>query len=106
MMQLAWGRNESGLTRDGANDSDSRQSAERNAAVQHLLLLDELDEGAEGGLRVYERDCGAAAPGARRLVDHLVALRLHPCECRGAVVDPVADVVQPLAPLLEVLRDR
>ena len=60
-------------------------------------LLDELDQGAERRLRVHERDRRAPAPGPGRLVDHPVALGLHPLERRGAVVDPVADVVEALA---------
>ena len=62
------------------------------------LLLDELDEGAERGLGVDEGDGGPAAAGPGRLVDDLVALGLDPVERGRAVVDPVADVVDALAP--------
>ena len=70
------------------------------------LLLDELDERAERRLRVHERDRRAAAAGARRLVDDAVAVGLHRFERDRAVVDAVADVMEPLALGLEVLRDR
>ena len=45
-------------------------------------------------------------PGTGRLVDDPVTLRLHPLERHRAVGDPVADVVEALALLLQVLRDR
>ena len=62
------------------------------------LLLDELDERAERGLRVHERDRRAAAAGARLLVDHAVAVGLHRRERDRAVVDAVADVMDALRP--------
>ena len=45
-------------------------------------------------------------PGLGCLVDHLVALRLDRLERDAAVVDPVADVVQALALVGQVLRHR
>ena len=70
------------------------------------LLLDELDEGAEAALGVHEGHGRAAAAGAGRLVDGRGARRDHRREGRRAVVDAVADVVQPLAALLDRLGDR
>ena len=72
----------------------------------HVTLLDELDQRAEAALGVDEGHGRAAAAGAGRLVDRRGAGGLHRRERRGAVVDAVADVVQALAPLLEVLGDR
>src|SRR5918997_892023 len=66
-------------------------------------LLDELDEGAERRLRVDERHGGAAAARTGRLVDDPATLGLDGLQRGGAVVDPVADVVQALALALEVL---
>src|SRR5262245_42197172 len=45
-----------------------------------------------------------AGPG--HLVDDLMALALDPLQRGGAVLDPVGDVVDPVALLLEVLGDR
>src|SRR5918997_2460179 len=80
----------------------SLKAAKRRAAADRSLL-DELDQGAERRLRVHEGHGGAAAAGSGRLVDHPAALRLDRVEGGGAVVDPVADVVQALALALEVL---
>src|ERR671917_1216539 len=77
-------------------------AAQRRAAADPSLL-DELDQGAERRLRVHEGHGGAAAAGSGRLVDHPAALRLDRVEGGGAVVDPVADVVQAFALALEVL---
>ena len=78
----------------------------RLAPNVRALLLDELDERAERRLRVHERDGRAPAARARSLVDHAVALGLHPLERGRAVVDAVPDVVEALTLLLQVLRDR
>jgi len=51
------------------------------------LLLDELDQRAERGLRVHERDRRAAASGPGLLVNHAVAAGLHRRERLRAVVD-------------------
>src|ERR1700722_15706921 len=48
---------------------------------------------------------GAPRPRARRLVDHPPTGILHRLQRHAAVVDPVADVVQPLTLVGEVLGD-
>jgi len=55
---------------------------------------------------VHEGDGGAPGPGAGRGIDRGCAGFDHLRQRRGAVVDPVADMVETLAPLLEVLGDR
>lgn len=55
---------------------------------------------------MHERNRGAARARAGLLVDRRGAGFDHHGQRRGAVVDAVADVVQTLAPLLEVLGDR
>src|SRR5437588_5291086 len=70
------------------------------------LLLDELDQRAEGRLGMQEGDGGAAAAGARVLVDDAGSLGLDVLEHLVAVVDAVADVVDALAVLLHVLGQR
>ena len=70
------------------------------------LLLDELDERAERRLRVHEGHRRAAGARAWRLVDHPAAGVLHRLQRHGAVVDPVADVVEALALVGQVLRHR
>src|SRR4051794_450975 len=60
------------------------------AVVQRIL--DQLDQRAESSLGVDEGHGGAPAARAGGLVDHPVALALHPVEGIGAAVDPVADV--------------
>ena len=50
-------------------------------------LLDQLDQGAEGAFGVHEGDRRPPAAGAGHLVDHPVALALHPVEGQDAVED-------------------
>src|SRR5665213_4378010 len=69
-------------------------------------LFNQLDKRAEGCLWVHEGDDRPSRPRSRRLVNHPRAARLHGFERRRAVVDPIGDVVQSLAVLREVLRDR
>ena len=70
------------------------------------LLLDELDQGAEAALRVDEGHRGAAAAGARGLVDRGGARRHHGGEGGCAVVDAVPDARVPELPEVgEVLAD-
>src|SRR5947208_3584617 len=60
-------------------------------------FLDQLHEGPEGAFGVHERHRGAAAARPRGLVDEPAALRADLFERGGAVVDPIAHVVDPLA---------
>ena len=70
---------------------------EDRGRASRRLLLDELDQRAERRLRVDEGHRRAAAAGAGLLVDDPAALAFTRLEGRGAVVDPVADVVEALA---------
>src|SRR4051794_9252385 len=84
------------LCMTGASRTRPRKTAPRDIrrgtvvdterTIRPVSLLHELDERAERRLRVHERNGGATAAGAGRLVDHLVALRLHALERGGAVV--------------------
>src|SRR5665213_2673523 len=69
-------------------------------------LFNQLDKRAEGCLWVHEGDDRPSRPRPRRFVDHPSAARLHGFERHRAVVDPIGNVVQSLAVLGEVLRDR
>src|SRR5262245_52301791 len=69
------------------------------------LLLDQLDQRPERGLRMNERDGRPAAPRTGRLVDDTMPIGLHRLERLRAVGDAVADVVDALALGREVLRD-
>src|SRR5207253_822608 len=68
------------------------------------LALAQLGQDSAHALGVHERDLRAARADLRRLVDHRSALRLQRRDRRLDVVDLDADVVQPLATLLEELR--
>src|SRR4051812_1095152 len=67
-----------------------------------LVLLHQLDQGAERRLGVDKGDSRAATARARRLVDDPVATGLHPLERLTAVGDAVSDVVETFALLREV----
>ncbi len=64
-------------------------------------LLDQLDERAEGALGVHEGNRRPARAGPGRFVDERPTPVSHGLECRGAILDPVPDVMQPLTPTLE-----
>ena len=55
---------------------------------------------------MHERDDRSARSRSRRLVDHTRATLLHDFERFRTVVDSLGNVVQSLAVLGEVLRDR
>ena len=67
------------------------------AQVADRLLLDQLDQRAEGRLGVHEGHRRAPRSRPRRLVDHPAARVLDRPEGGRAIVDPIADVVQPFA---------
>ena len=85
-------------------DGGGRPRPESSASVRSLLH--ELDQRAEAALRVDEGD--GRAPAARRGAWSIgvAPAAIIAAQRRGAVVDPVADVVQALAALLERLGDR
>ena len=71
-----------------------------------VSLLDELDQGPEAALGVDEGDGRTARAGPGCLVDRRRPGGDHRGERGRAVVDPVPDVMEPLALLGEVLGDR
>src|SRR5437868_11341817 len=91
------------LTRSGLG---SGTGIGASTSVRGSLFLHELDQRAECALRVHEGHGGPAAAGAGLLVDGAAAVRLHRGERLGTVVDPVADVMQPLTLGGEVFGDR
>lgn len=71
-----------------------------------LLLFDQLDQRAEGPLRMDEGDRRAAGARSGRRIDRRRARGDHRSQRRRAVGHPVAHVVQPLAAPLDELGHR
>src|SRR6185369_8594282 len=71
-----------------------------------IMAFAQLDQHAVACRRVQKCDAAAVRSRHRRFVDEAEALLLQACELRLDVRDPEADVVNPLAALVDEFRHR